>query len=68
MLKTIFLAIIIGLIAAFLGLLWGAWYGGNYGFFSFMGLKGYEAGGLFCAIMGFILGGGLTFFFIYTKK
>ncbi len=67
MMKTILITMASSLVFAILGLLFGAWYGGNYGFFPFLGLRGYEAGGLFCAIVGLMLGGLLAFFLIYKK-
>ena len=47
-----------GIAIAFLGLVVGAWYGGNYATdLVFNGQRGYEATGQIGAILGFVLGG-----------
>lgn len=56
----IFLKILVGLIAeiflGIVGVVFGAFIGGNFGFVSFGGNVGYEAGGAFFGAIGLVLG------------
>lgn len=45
-----------GLLLGIIGLIFGAYIGGNYGFPEFGGNAGYESGGVFFAIVGISLG------------
>ncbi len=52
----VLVALIIGIIFGIIGLIGGMTYGGNYGFFEYSGLRGYESGGIFISIICFGLG------------
>lgn len=60
----IFAQFIIGLVGSivigFIGLILGSGIGGNYGFPAFGGVVGWEAGGVFFALLGIAIGGLLS--------
>jgi hypothetical protein len=67
--KRIVFVVLAGLIGGIavgaIGLLAGAWYGGNYAInFEFNGLRGYEAVGQIGAILGFVSGGVLCSYLV----
>jgi len=56
--STLFGSLILGVF----GLMFGAGIGGNFGFFEFKGLVGYESGGVIFSLFGLSLGAVLSFF------
>lgn len=66
--KSILITLLSSILLGFIGLFFGSWYGGNIGFFDFLGLRGYEAGGTFCGLIGLILGALIGFFFSRNKN
>jgi hypothetical protein len=59
-------AIVCAFIFGTIGLFFGAWYGGNYGFIELFGLRGYESAGALFGLIGFI--DGLLVGFLVSKK